>query len=143
MIRAYEKEDLVQCAAIFVKAFSAEKWGCVWTQERAEAYIRDYAERKKFVGFVYEEDGVISGAILGSVNVSWNNDEIHVDELIVAPERQRQGIGQKLLDAMKEYSKSNGLAGIVLYTNEEAPAKKFYDKNGFQLSQGTICMYWI
>jgi len=143
MIRAFQNTDLTQCATIFAKAFSKEDWGCVWSQERAEAYIKDYVERKKFVGFVSEEDGVISGAILGCVSVSWNNDEIHVDELIVDPEKQRQGIGQKLLDAVKDYSKANGLAGIVLYTNEQAPAKKFYEKNGFQLSEGTICMYWV
>ena len=143
MIRDFEKSDLGQCATIFVKAFSKEEWGCVWSQERAEAYLKDYIENKKFVGFVSEEDGIINGAILGCVKVSWNNDEIYVDELIVAPETQRCGIGQKLLDALKNYSKLHKLAGIVLYTNEDVPAKKFYQKNGFQLSEGTICMYWV
>lgn len=143
MIRAYRDEDLVACAKIFVEAFPEEEWGCAWTQQRAQAYIKDYTEGKKFVGFVEEEDGVICGAILGSVKVSWNNDEIHVDELIVDRNKWRQGIGQRLLEAMKDYSKANGLAGIVLYTNEEAPAKKFYEKNGFQLSEGTVCMYWV
>ena len=28
------------------------------------------------------------------------------------------------------------------YTSEYAPAAKFYEKNGFKLSQGTICMYY-
>ena len=26
---------------------------------------------------------------------------------------------------------------------EEAPAKQFYEKNGFQVSDGVICMYWV
>ena len=38
-------------------------------------------------------------------------------------------------------SKKEGFAGAVLYTSEYAPAAKFYEKNGFKLSQGTICMY--
>lgn len=37
----------------------------------------------------------------------------------------------------------DALAGIVLYTAEQAPAKKFYEKNGFQVSEGVICMYWV
>lgn len=143
MIRKFESNDLVQCATIFREAFSEEEWGCVWSQERAEAYLKDYVDNRRFVGFVSEDNGTINGAILGCVKVSWNNDEIYVDELIVAPEKQRCGIGQQLLEALKEYSKSNKLAGIVLYTNEEAPAKLFYQKNGFQLSNGTICMYWV
>ena len=63
------------------------------------------------------------------------------DEEAVLPKRQGLGIGKQLLNAVKDYSKNNGLAGIVLYTSEYAPAAKFYEKNGFELSNGTICMY--
>ena len=48
---------------------------------------------------------------------------------------------KQLLNAVKDYSKDNGLAGIVLFTSGYAPAAKFYEKNGFKLSNGTICMY--
>lgn len=143
MIRQYESKDLAQCAAIFKEAFSEETWGCVWTRERAEEYLSDFAANPKFIGFVSEENGVIDGALFACRRVSWNNDEIHIDELLVDPKKQRSGIGGRLVDAVKEYSKENGLAGIVLYTAEQAPAKKFYEKNGFQVSDGVICMYWI
>ena len=143
MIRQYESKDLAQCATVFQEAFSEETWGCVWTQERAEEYISDFTNHKKFIGFVSEENGVIDGAVFACQKVSWNNDEIHIDELVVDPHKQRSGIGGKLVDAIKEYSKNNGLAGIVFYTAKQAPAKKFYEKNGFQVSDGVICMYWI
>lgn len=67
--------------------------------------------------------------------------EIYINEMAVLPEQQGQGIGKQLLNAVKSYSKDKGLAGIVLYTSEYAPAAKFYEKNGFKLSNGTICMY--
>lgn len=143
MIRQYEKGDLEQCAHIFRNAFSEEDWGCAWTQERAELYLSDYVGNPKFVGYVSENDGIIDGAIFACKKVSWNNDEIYVDELIVEPQKQRSGIGKQLVAAMKNYSKENGLAGIVLYSHEQAPAKRFYEKNGFQLPEGVICMYWI
>ncbi len=143
MIRPYEESDLAQCAKIFRQAFSEEDWGCAWTQERAELYLSDYVNNPKFVGFVSEDAGVIDGAIFACKKVSWNNDEIYVDDLIVNPKKQRSGIGKELVDTLKDYSKENGLAGIVLYTHEQAPAKRFYEKNGFQLSEGVICMYWV
>ncbi|MGN0394234.1 MAG: hypothetical protein ACI4EF_02625 [Coprococcus sp.] len=37
-------------------------------------------------------------------------------------------MGRKLVDALREYRKNNGLAGIVLYTAEHAPAMNFYEK---------------
>ena len=61
--------------------------------------------------------------------------------MAVLPERQGQGIGRQLLNAILDYSREAGYAGVVLYTSEYAPAFKFYEKNGFKLSQGTICMY--
>ncbi|MGN0632637.1 MAG: GNAT family N-acetyltransferase [Oscillospiraceae bacterium] len=143
MIRQYESKDLPQCADIFAKAFSEETWGCVWTKERAEAYLSDLAVHPKFIGFVSEENGVIDGALFACVKVCWNSDEIHIDELLVDPKKQRSGIGGRLVDAVKDYAKSSGLAGIVLYTAEQAPAKKFYEKNGFLKSDGVICMYWV
>lgn len=143
MIRQYKTSDLTQCAKIFREAFSEEDWGCVWTQERAELYLSDYADNPKFVGFVSENDGEVDGAIFACKKVSWNKDEIHVDDLIVAPQKQRSGIGRQLVDVLKDYSKENGLAGIVLYTQEQAPAKQFYEKNEFQISEGVICMYWV
>lgn len=143
MIREFEKKDLAACAAVFREAFSEETWGCVWSQERAETYLLDYVSSPKFVGFVSEENGKIDGAILACRKVSWNADELHIDEMFVDPNKQRTGVGQQLLAAMKDYSKNNGLAGIVLYTAQEAPAMKFYQKNGFQVSDGVICMYWV
>ena len=61
--------------------------------------------------------------------------------LPVYKESFSNGIGKQLLNAVKDYSKEKGVAGIVLYTSEYAPAAKFYEKNGFKLSNGTICMY--
>lgn len=143
MIREYRQKDLSSCASIFKLAFSKETWGSDWSQERAKQYLQDMAEHKKFVGFVYEEEGEILGALFGCEKVCWNGEEMHIDEMFVRPDRQGKGIGKQLLCAAKDYCKEQGLAGLVLYTNQYAPAKTFYERNGFNLSEGTICMYWV
>ena len=101
----------------------------------------DFFEQKRFVGFVYEENEEVLGCIFALRKISGSKEEIYINEMAVLPERQGQGIGKQLLNTVKDYSKDKGLAGIVLYTSEYAPAAKFYEKNGFQLSNGTICMY--
>ena len=87
------------------------------------------------------ENGEVLGCIFALCKISGSKKEIYINEMAVLPERQGHGIGKQLLNAVKDYSKDNGLAGIVLYTSEYAPAAKFYEKNGFKLSNGTICMY--
>lgn len=142
MIRQMESEDLTQCGAIYAKAFPMEHWGIDWTNENATEYLSDFFEQKKFIGYVYEENNEIIGCIFALCKISGSKKEIYVNEMAVLPDRQGHGIGKQLLHTVLEHSREMGSAGVVLYTSEYAPAAKFYEKNGFQVSQGTICMYW-
>jgi len=142
MIRNMKYSDLAQCGMIYAKAFPMEHWGIDWTAENAAEYLQDYFEQKKFLGYVYEENDKILGFIFALCKISGSKEEIYINEMAVLPKRQGQGIGRQLLNAVKDYSKEKGLAGIVLYTSKYAPAAKFYEKNGFKLSDGTICMYY-
>ena len=142
MIRTMEYSDLKQCGMIYAKAFPVEHWGIDWTAETAAEYLKDFFEQKRFVGYVYEENSKVSGFVAALCRISGSKQEIYINEMAVIPELQGRGIGKQLLNAIKEYSKEKGLAGIVLYTSKYAPAFKFYESNGFKLSDGTICMYY-
>lgn len=141
MIRPMAFADLPRCGAIYAGAFPAEHWGIDWTAENAEAYLRDFFEQKKFVGYVWEEQDEVQGCIFALRKISGSKEEIYINEMAVLPALQGRGIGRQLLNAVKDYAREKGLAGIVLYTNEHAPAAGFYRKNGFRVSAGTVCMY--
>jgi len=141
MIRSMERRDLAPCGAVYAQAFPVEHWGIDWTAETAAAYLTDFFEQRRFVGYVYEADGEVLGCILALRRISGSREELIIQEMAVLPQRQGQGIGRQLLNAVKAYSREQGLAGMVLYTSEFAPAARFYEKNGFQRSVGTICMY--
>ena len=141
MIRKMEQRDLLPCGEIYAGAFPQEHWGIDWTKENAAAYLQDFFEQKKFVGYVYEEEGQVLGCILALRKICGSREEMHIQEMAVLPEKQGQGIGKKLLNAVEKYGREQGIAGLVLYTSAYAPAAKFYEKCGYQLSQGTICMY--
>lgn len=141
MVRQMKSEDLTHCGEIYAKAFPMEYWGIDWTPENATEYLSDYFEQKKFIGYVYEENNEIIGCIFALCKISGSKKEIYVNEMAVLPDRQGRGIGKQLLNTVLEYSSKMGLAGVVLYTSEYAPAAKFYENNGFKVSQGTICMY--
>ena len=142
MIRILKKSDLAQCGKIYTKAFPIEHWGIDWTEERATEYLQDYFKQNKFIGYVYEENDEVLGCVFALCKISGSKEEIIINEMAVLPERQGQGIGTQLLNAVKDYSKNKGLAGVVLHTSEYAPAAAFYEKNEFMRSKGTICMYY-
>jgi GNAT superfamily N-acetyltransferase len=136
-----KRSDLPQCGAVYAQAFPMEHWGIDWTKENATEYLQDYFEQKRFIGYVYEENHEVVGCIFALCKLSGSKKELYINEMAVLPRRQGTGIGKQLLNALKTYCKENGLAGLVLYTSRYAPAAAFYEKNGFQLSDGTICMY--
>lgn len=130
-IRRMEARDLPACAEILCAVYNNELWMCRWTQERAAAYLLDYFEHRRFVGFVAEADGEVIGGLFAHEKTWWNNDELFIDEMFVRPACQGRGIGTQLLDRAGAHVREQGLAGITLTTNRFAPAPKFYAANGF------------
>lgn len=56
MIRKMQKNDIPSCAEILCAVYNNEMWQCHWTMETSTAYLEDYFDTKKFVGFVLEEN---------------------------------------------------------------------------------------
>ena len=129
-IRPMYREDLPACAAILKSVYNNDLWQGRWNDETALAYLTDFFEMKKFVGYVLEEEEVI-GAMFAHEKVWWNNSEIFVEEMFIQPAHQHKGCGSLLLRRLEEYAANRGLAGITLSTNRYAPAPSFYRKNGF------------
>ena len=93
--------------------------------------MQDFYDHKKFVGFTAWEKEKLIGALFAHEKVWWNNSEVFIEEMFVAPEKQGKGIGTALLREVEKHIEEKGLAGITLTTNRYVPAPKFYEKNGF------------
>ncbi|MBR1970122.1 MAG: GNAT family N-acetyltransferase [Clostridia bacterium] len=103
--------------------------------------------------FIYEEKGDILGACImnKSFNESYLQIEWGVDVQLcelgiihvfgVHPECFRKGIGEKLLNGVKEYARKNKIKAIRLDVFKiNTPAVKLYEKLGF-LRMGEIVMF--
>ena len=141
MIRKMQRGDIKACAEILCGVYNNEMWQCRWTIETGTAYLEDYYDVKKFVGFVIEAEGRITGALFAHEKIWWNNSELYVDEMFILPEIQRKGYGSMLIKAAEEYVREHKLAGMTLCTNKYAPAPNFYRKNGFIDNEYIMFMY--
>ena len=135
------EEDIPACAEILCKVYNNEMWQCRWTMDTAVAYLEDFFDGKKFVGFVLEDNEKIIGAMFAHEKIWWNNSELFIEEMFILPELQRQGYGSALIKAAEEYVSEHNLAGLTLSTNKYAPAPNFYRKNGFQDNEYIMFMY--
>lgn len=131
MIRKMRESDIDHCAEILCSVYNNAIWQCRWKPDTAKAYLFDYFESKKFVGFTLENDDKVCGAMFCHEKIWWNNSELFIDEMFVHPDLQRKGYGSELIEMAAEYVKEHKLAGFTLSTNRYAPAPQFYKKNGF------------
>lgn len=136
-----KRADIPFCADILCKVYNNELWQCRWTSETACAYLEDYFDEKKFVGFIIEEDNAVIGAMFTHEKIWWNNSELFIDEMFIIPDMQRKGYGKMLIKAAENYVSEHKLAGFALSTNKYAPAPDFYKKNGFSVCEHILFMY--
>ena len=72
---------------------------------------------------------VDNGEIIGSVRVRFSENTLHIGRLIVAPLRQNQGVGTRLLSAAEELYPN---ARLELFTSDKSAKNlSLYVKNGY------------
>lgn len=84
----------------------------------------------------FDEAGVPIGLVGGSVAEEW----LHIGEIDVHPDRQREGVGRRLMDALLEEGRRRGLCGATLTTDRFAPFNApFYASLGFRATEAEAC----
>jgi putative acetyltransferase len=126
-IRRYQPDDLAQTVSVWHTS-KRHAFPYVAVQQRytlAEdtAYFQNVVVVECVV-WLAEVAGCIAGLLA-------LKDE-YIDQLFVAVERQRQGVGTALLQKAREQSRR----GLRLFTfQKNATARAFYEKHGFQVTR--------
>lgn len=83
----------------------------------------------------------MSNKIVGMVTILYTfstalNEKVGLlEDMIIAPDHQKKGLGSALIDYALDFAKSKGLKRITLLTDStNIKAHKFYEKNHFSLS---------
>jgi len=84
----------------------------------------------------------ISNKIVGMVTILYTfstalNEKVGIlEDMIIAPDHQNQGLGSALIDYALVFAKSQGLKRITLLTDStNIKAYRFYEKNNFSCSK--------
>ena len=141
-IRELSRADLpflrkMLCAALFWRP----KWRrlprrWVLLLPQVAIYHRGWG-RPGDTGFVAEENGRPLGAVWYRLFTEEEHGEGYVDpetpELAIAvvPDRRAEGIGRRLMEAIHEQARTNGVRRIALSVNEGNPARRLYLALGY------------
>jgi ribosomal protein S18 acetylase RimI-like enzyme len=85
----------------------------------------------------------MDGEAVGTVSGMRDGDRFYIRSMAIKPTAQRNGIGQKLLDALERYAREQQFEKLYLYTTYVLPgAQRLYEKNGFYVLRETPPEEW-
>ena len=143
MIRKIQPADYAACAVLYAAAFAEKPWKEQWSQEQALLRVKELMNTPVSVGYLSEEDGRISGMLIGHAFSYLFGRELFIHELCVSPDFQRQGVGSRLLAHVCGQLKAEGFVGMCLNTRCGYPSEQFYLHNGFRQDERNINLYRV
>ena len=121
-IRAYQSADFDRLYQIDHAAFAED---IAYSHLELQYYLRARKSRT----LVAEDEGEITGFVIACLEPKKLGHLITID---VAPHRQRQQIGSRLLTEIEGWLWQHGAEAIYLETPiDDAGARGFYDKHGY------------
>lgn len=139
-IKIITSNHLAEYGAIYARAFAGEPWKDPWTVEDATVHIKELLESEQSYGLEYVVGGKIIGFILGTSMLFHYGRTFEINDLAVAPEYQKQGIGAALLERCLADLKTQGIVGVHLITAGEGVLPGFYERYGFKKENRVILM---
>ena len=136
------KEDFEKCAYELMEAFKEEPWNDNWTFQQAYTRIDEMMSARVSRGYVaYDGDRVVS-MLCGRIMTYLDFKELWIDEFSVHPSYQRQGVGSKMMNFIREELKKENekISFLALNTEKGYPSVKFYESNGFKIHDSLVFM---
>ena len=140
-MRKFTNEDLDGCIKLYKEVFSSEPWNDGWlSNDQVRYYLNELIENPVFEGFVAYENSDLIAVCLGHKRSWWSGKEFFIDELFVANNMQGIGVGTHLLNYVECNPLISDCMRLILLTNKDLPAEKFYLKMGFKINENRIIM---
>jgi ribosomal protein S18 acetylase RimI-like enzyme len=129
------KENMIEaCVDLFIETFTKEPWKDVYeSREQVVRFFNNHLKNNYFVGYAAMLNDKVVALSIGMKKPWIEGIEYYIDEFCVSYEMQGRGIGSWFIKAIEEDIKEQGINGIILNTEKDYPAQKFYEKNGFKI----------
>lgn len=125
-------DNIAELAPLYCSVFNSPPWNDGWTEAAAIERLESFAKYPRFHGLALFKDGAPAALVLGWGERWVHGWVFHIKELCVRTETQNQGIGHRLMLSFEEALSTESFQSVYLQTGENAPARSFYSKLGYE-----------
>jgi aminoglycoside 6'-N-acetyltransferase I len=127
-----DKVNIVDFSDLYIAVFNAAPWKDGWSKEAVIERFESFACYPTFFGLGHFSNGIPSALAFGWSERWVSSWQFHLREMCVAPTAQRQGLGAKVLAELESRLFHRGVGRVFLETGHSAPAKTFYERQGYK-----------
>lgn len=129
------QSDIKSHAALLVEVFSQEPWCETWTLGNAPERLLCYKNAPHFLGLSAIKNDELIGFVFGNFEPYQKSSQFIIKEMCVKTDKQRTGVGKKLLAELNSLLRQRNVSISYLLTRKGSPAELFYLNSGYSLSE--------
>lgn len=136
------KESMIEsCVDMYIDTFTKEPWNDVYeSREQVVQFFNHHFNNNYFIGYVALLNDEIVALSIGIKKPWIEGLEYYIDEFCIHYDMQGKGIGSWFIKSIEKNIKTKGMNAIILNTEKDYPACKFYEKNGFKVLDDLIVL---
>ena len=135
--RPFTLEDVPRTAKLYVDYYNAYEDG-EGTIETTTKRIHQVMTREDAFGLLLEDKGRLLGFAMGYFEQYEDCQAYDMIEIVVAGERQNQGLGTAFMRELERRVREKGAMLIQLQSVNDAKHEHFYDKLGFKDAKNLV-----
>lgn len=141
VLRKIDTPMIDECVDLFIDTFTKEPWNDVY-ESRAQVvdFFLHHLHNNYFIGYAAILEHRIVAISVGMKKPWINGLEYYIDEFCVSTDMQGKGVGSWFLQEIERDITDLGMNAMILNTEQDFPAHKFYEKNGFKTLKDLIVL---
>ncbi len=136
-IRQMTADDVLAVVPLYLEHYNGKEDGC-WTEETAFTRIRQVVCMEDSYSLVLLDEDRIIGFLMGYFKQYDDILGYTLEEILIAPSLQNQGIGSQFLSILEAHVREKGAALIELLAVNDDQHDHFYGKAGFHNTKSLI-----
>ncbi len=134
------KDEALRGAEIIVEAYAKQPWHEEWSIQNAISRIDEMITTPMCLAVAAFDADHIIGFAFGLPHTSVTGRGIHVAEIAILPQHQRNGIGSRLLNHLEEEARTLGYVHVWLVSRSTGGIAEYYKSNHYQHHE-KLCVY--